>query len=149
CQSVSRIDRTLNPNLGTPPREHEFRRLAQRCAGLPGGSSIMEACPHIPGRTRFIFWSIGIEESSWPQYLKESRECNQATGFRETPFACSLQSFFGRDTYGDYHQGTGTQEAHGERRVVRRPRRTRLGRVYAGADPRDERAAARPSGEIH
>jgi hypothetical protein len=34
----------------------------------------MEACAHIPERTRFIFWSIGIEESYWPQYLKESQE---------------------------------------------------------------------------
>jgi hypothetical protein len=60
--------------MGTPPREHEFRCLAQTCAGLPGGSRIMEACAHIPERTRFIFWSIGIEESYWPQYLKESQE---------------------------------------------------------------------------
>lgn len=34
--------------------------------------TVMEAFAHIPERTRFIFRTIGIEESYWPQYLKES-----------------------------------------------------------------------------
>jgi hypothetical protein len=34
--------------------------------------SVMEAFAHIPERTRYIFRTIGIEESYWPQYLKKS-----------------------------------------------------------------------------
>jgi hypothetical protein len=33
-------------------------------------SSIMEAFAHIPERTRFIYQTIGIEESYWPSWLK-------------------------------------------------------------------------------
>ena len=32
--------------------------------------SVMEAFAHIPERTRFIYQTIGIEESYWPSWLK-------------------------------------------------------------------------------
>ena len=32
--------------------------------------SVMEAFAHIPERTRFIYRTIGIEESNWPLWLK-------------------------------------------------------------------------------
>ncbi|MGE0679301.1 MAG: hypothetical protein AB7P69_00100 [Candidatus Binatia bacterium] len=34
--------------------------------------AVMEAFAHIPERTRYIFQTIGIEESYWPRYLKKS-----------------------------------------------------------------------------
>jgi len=34
--------------------------------------SVLEAFAHIPERTRYIFRTIGIEESDWPQYLRDS-----------------------------------------------------------------------------
>ena len=35
---------------------------------------VMEAFAYIPERTRFIFRTIGIEESYWPEYLRQNRE---------------------------------------------------------------------------
>jgi hypothetical protein len=34
--------------------------------------AVMAAFAHIPERTRFIFRTIGIEESYWPQYLRQN-----------------------------------------------------------------------------
>ena len=34
--------------------------------------AVMQAFAHVPERTRFIFRTIGLEQSYWPAYLKNS-----------------------------------------------------------------------------
>jgi hypothetical protein len=74
---------TDNETLLTTALESNRRNAETFVMGKLGmDPAVMEAFAHIPERTRYIFRTIGIEEDYWPQYLKERREQNLATGHR-------------------------------------------------------------------
>ncbi len=66
CQLVADNEILLETMLAGMRRNAE-RFLIDKLGLAP---SIMEAFAHIPERTRFIYQTIGIEESYWPSWLK-------------------------------------------------------------------------------